>query len=84
MTYLEYLGWIATALVLIGFWANSKNKRFLAFITWIIGDACWVIYDVYITNWSHLVLSFIIIAFNLYGIYNNFKHDNKGISETHK
>ena len=80
--YLEYLGWIATALVLIGFWANSKNQRFLAFITWIVGDVLWIIYDVYIDNWSHLCLSAVIIGFNLFGIYNNFKNDNKRISKT--
>jgi hypothetical protein len=37
-------------------------------IAWIIGDIGWVSYDLYINNISHLVLSFVIISINLYGI----------------
>jgi len=82
MIYLEYLGWIATALVLIGYYYNSKNQRHAAFVTWIMGDVGWIVYDFYIANWSHMVLSLVIIGLNLYGIYNNFKNDNKRISKT--
>jgi hypothetical protein len=77
---LEYLGWVSTFLVLVGFWANSKNKRLVAFIAWILGDIGWIIYDVYISNWSHMTLSAVIIGLNVFGIYNN-KNDNKTISK---
>ena len=67
---IEILGWISTALVLIGFGLNARGKFHYAMITWIIGDICWITYDFYITNFSHLVLSLVIIAINVYGIIN--------------
>ena len=67
---IELLGWLSTALVLLGFVFNSKGKYTLAMITWIVGDIGWITYDFYIDNISHLVLSAIIISINLYGIFN--------------
>ena len=67
---IELLGWLSTALVLLGFVFNSKGKYTLAMITWIVGDIGWITYDFFIANISHLVLSAIIISINLYGIYN--------------
>ena len=67
---IEILGWSSTALVLLGFVFNSKGKYTLAMITWIVGDIGWITYDFYIANFSHLVLSAVIISINLYGIYN--------------
>jgi hypothetical protein len=67
---IEILGWSSTALVLLGFVFNAKGKYTLAMITWIIGDIGWITYDFYIANFSHLVLSAVIISINLYGIYN--------------
>jgi hypothetical protein len=66
---IEVLGWVSTALVLIGYVLNAKNIRNGAMITWIIGDIGGVVYDVYIANISHMALSFIIISINLYGIF---------------
>ena len=67
---IEILGWASTTLVLLGFIFNSKSKYTLAMVTWIIGDIGWITYDFYIANFSHLVLSAVIIGINLYGIYN--------------
>jgi len=67
---IEILGWVSTALVLIGFGLNAKGKFYHAMITWIIGDIGWIIYDFYIINFSHLALSLVIIAINIYGIIN--------------
>jgi len=67
---LEVLGWIATVLVLLGFWFNSRQKHMLAIGLWIVGDISWIIYDIYIANLSHAVLSLVIIFINLYGIKN--------------
>ena len=41
-----------------------------AMIAWIIGDTGWIVYDFFIDNFSHLVLSFVIISINIYGMYN--------------
>ena len=66
---IEVLGWIGTLLVLIGYWANSNSKHHLAMLTWIAGDVLWITYDIFIENWSHMVLSLVIIGINVYGIY---------------
>jgi hypothetical protein len=65
----ELIGWVSTALVLIGFIANARGFFKTAMITWIIGDVGWITYDIFIDNYSHLVLSLVIICINLYGIY---------------
>lgn len=66
---IEVLGWIGTLLVLIGYWANSNSQHRLAMLTWIVGDVLWITYDIFIENWSHMVLSLVIIGINVYGIY---------------
>ena len=73
---IELLGWLSTGLVLAGYILNANNKRLGAMITWIIGDLGWVTYDFYIENISHLVLSFVIISINVYGMYNIFHKKN--------
>ena len=66
---IEILGWASTALVLMGYILNAKQKFKLAMTVWIIGDIGWITYDFFIDNISHLVLSAVIISINLYGIY---------------
>jgi len=67
---IEILGWISTALVLAGYILNARQKTRYAMITWIAGDIGWITYDFFINNFSHLVLSLVIIIINLYGIWN--------------
>ena len=71
--FIEILGWVSTGLVLAGYVFNAKQLSKLAMYTWIIGDVGWIVYDLFIDNISHMVLSFVIIVINLYGIYNNLK-----------
>jgi hypothetical protein len=52
---------------------NARGNSKLAMITWIVGDAGWITYDFFIDNISHLVLSLIIIAINVYGIIRIWK-----------
>ena len=70
---IEILGWVSTALVLIGYILNARNIRSGAMIAWIVGDIGWIVYDIFIANISHMVLSFIIISINLYGIFQQKK-----------
>ena len=65
---IELLGWGSTALVLLGYIMNARGNSNMAMITWIVGDTGWITYDFFIDNISHLVLSLIIIAINVYGI----------------
>lgn len=75
--FIEMIGWLCTALVLLGYYLNSKQLLKQAITVWLIGDLGWIIYDVYIQNWSHGVLSLLIIGLNLYGIYNIKKGENE-------
>jgi hypothetical protein len=70
---IEILGWLSTALVLLGYITNARGYYKWAMITWILGDCGWIIYDVYINNVSHMVLSLVIIIINLTGIYRIWK-----------
>jgi hypothetical protein len=70
---IESLGWISTALVLLGYISNARGRTKLAMVTWIVGDIGWITYDFFINNFSHLVLSLVIIIINLYGIYRLWK-----------
>lgn len=65
----EILGWVSTALVLVGYITNAAGYSKTAMLTWIFGDIGWITYDVFIDNLSHLVLSIVIICINVYGIY---------------
>jgi hypothetical protein len=77
---IEVLGWISTALVLLGYITNARGLTKWAMITWILGDCGWIMYDIYINNISHLVLSVVIIAINVYGI-NQILKNNKCIKQ---
>jgi hypothetical protein len=70
---IDLLGWVSTALVLLGYITNARGYHKWAMITWILGDCGWIIYDIYIQNISHLVLSLVIILINLTGIYRLWK-----------
>jgi len=76
---IEVLGWISTILVLIGFILNANGRIAWAMITWIIGDVGWISYDFFINNFSHLVLSLVIISINVYGMINLKKNKLKGV-----
>ena len=67
------LGWVSTALVLLGYITNARGYYTWAMITWVLGDCGWIVYDVYIQNMSHMVLSLVIIVINLTGIYRLWK-----------
>ena len=74
---IEILGWLSTLLVLAGYILNAQKLTKYAMVTWIIGDIGWVTYDFFIYNISHLMLSFIIITINIYGIWNICKKQKK-------
>jgi hypothetical protein len=65
---IETIGYIATALVLIGYALNSQQRLLGACVTWIIGDVLWVTYDIMIQNMPHTILSALIIALNIRAI----------------
>jgi len=76
---IEVLGWLSTVLVLIGFILNARGYFTWAMFMWIVGDIGWITYDFFIDNFSHLVLSSVIISINIYGIINLKKKKLKSV-----
>ena len=68
----EFLGWLCTGLVILGYVLNSSQKLRWAILAWIVGDIGWIVYDININNPSHATLSVAIILINLYGIYKSY------------
>jgi len=68
MNFIDLLGWISTALIILGYFFNSRLQHRHAMVSWIVGDIGWIWYDVVIMNWSHMTLSVMIIVMNIYGI----------------
>jgi hypothetical protein len=66
---IDIIGWVATVLVLFGYWFNSNKMYMAAMGTWILGDLLWIAYDIIREIYPHLGLSTIIIILNVYGIY---------------
>jgi hypothetical protein len=73
---IDIIGWIATGLVLIGYWLNSNQLHYQAMIVWISGDIGYITYDILQKIYPHLMLSCFIIILNLYGIYKILKNKN--------
>lgn len=78
---IEVLGWCSTALVLLGYIFNAKMKYRTAMTVWIVGDIGWIVYDFFITNVSHMVLSIVIISINLYGIWQQKQAKKSKVSQ---
>ena len=70
---IEILGWIATAILLIGYYLNAK-KYISSFIIWFTGNALMGIYAYVIESFSVVALSIVLMILNLYG-YNSWKSD---------
>ena len=70
---IEILGWIATAILLIGYYLNAK-KYISSFIIWFTGNALMGIYAYVIESFSVVALSIVLMVLNLYG-YNSWKSD---------
>ena len=66
---IEILGWLSTSLILLGAGVNAYGKSAMAMLIWVIGDIGWLIYDIFINNYSHFTLCIIIILINVYGMY---------------
>ena len=74
---IEVLGWISTALILLGALVNAKGFYKYAMGIGIVGDIGWIIYDVSIHNISHMFLSLVIISINVFGIYRIWKQSSE-------
>ena len=66
----EIIGWVAYTIIIVAFAFNAKAYHKTAICLWILGDICWVIFNLTIDNYPHMALNFSIISINIYGIIN--------------
>lgn len=66
---IELLGWLATSILLLGYWANAQKKLY-SWIVWMIGNTLMLIYAFLISSSSVMFLSIVLIGMNIYGYYN--------------
>ncbi|MGD9697463.1 nicotinamide mononucleotide transporter [Acinetobacter sp.] len=63
---IEFIGWIAAVISLIGVVLNAK-KNILCWPTWIISNTIWILYAYYTTQWPLFTLWLVFLFFNGYG-----------------
>ncbi|MBT3479631.1 MAG: hypothetical protein HOA15_02770 [Candidatus Marinimicrobia bacterium] len=63
---IELLGWIATALLLIGYYLNAK-KNLNSWLVWLVGNSVMLIYALFINSYSVAFLSVVLVFLNIYG-----------------
>ena len=73
MIDIELIGWVATMLLLIGYYLNAQ-KKIISWIVWIAGNSTMLVYALLIQSNSIAFLSFILILLNVYG-YVKWKRD---------
>ena len=63
---IELLGWIATLILLVGYWANA-HKKLYSWIIWAAGNTFMLVYAYLIESSSIAFLSIVLIGLNIYG-----------------
>ena len=63
---IELLGWLATFILLVGYWANAHKKLF-SWIVWAVGNLLMLVYALVIQSYSVAFLSIVLICMNIYG-----------------
>jgi hypothetical protein len=63
---IEVIGWVATILLLVGYYLNAK-RRISSWIVWMVGNSTMLVYSSLIQSWSVAFLSLALIILNIYG-----------------
>jgi hypothetical protein len=75
MIDVELIGWVATFLLLIGYYMNAKQS-IISWIVWLHGNTLMLIYALTIGSYSVAFLSVTLIGLNVYG-YISWKKGSK-------
>ena len=70
---IEWLGWIATMLLLVGYYLNAK-KLITSWFFWFVGNIIMLVYAIMIESYSVAFLSVFLMGMNVYG-YFSWKRD---------
>ena len=66
---IEILGWVATLILLVGYYSNAK-KSICSWIIWLHGNALMLIYALAIGSYSVAFLSIVLMVMNIYGYFS--------------
>ena len=69
MDMIELVGWLATMILLVGYYLNAK-KALSSWIVWFIGNSTMLIYAIIIESYSVAFLSVVLMGMNVYGYFN--------------
>ena len=69
MDYTEILGWIATAILLVGYYLNAKQYIY-SWLVWLVGNSMMMIYAMLIQSYSVAFLSIVLVFLNIFGFYS--------------
>lgn len=72
---IEIIGWVATAILLFGYYLNAK-KYIYSWLVWLTGNTAMLIYAWLIESHSVAFLSIALMGLNLYG-YFSWKSEGK-------
>ncbi len=75
MNEIELLGWLATLVLLVGYYLNAK-KLISSWVLWFVGNSAILIYALLITSYSVAFLSVVLMGMNVYG-YISWKNESK-------
>jgi len=62
----QVLGWIATFILLVGYYLNAK-KQTSSWVVWFIGNTLMLIYSAIIEAYAVSFLSLFLMILNVYG-----------------
>lgn len=62
----EWLGWMATITLLVGYYLNAKMKLYSWWV-WFGGNTIMLVYALLITSYSVAFLSIALMGLNVYG-----------------
>ncbi|MBC8416946.1 nicotinamide mononucleotide transporter [bacterium] len=70
---IEWLGWIATIILLVGYYLNAK-KKISSWYFWFFGNVVMLVYAILIQSYSVAFLSMFLMGMNIYG-YLSWRRD---------
>ena len=63
---INLLGWIATTLILLGYYLNAKQDT-SSWIVWFVGNLCMLVYSLLIQAGPQVGLAIALLCLNVYG-----------------
>ena len=66
MNTADWLGWIATGLLLTGYYLNAKQVVY-SWIVWFFGNSLMFMYAIFIESYSLAFLSIVLVFLNIFG-----------------